>query len=123
MDTKRVTSEGASLADGKCPVCGKAFAYYAGLWAYKIILRRGGRILYFCSWSCLCAWRKAHPDMRLSENKKANKKRNEEIYRVYLAEKPSYRELGERYGLSPQSIGRIITKISDEKDREESKKG
>jgi hypothetical protein len=61
--------------------------------------------------------------MRLSENKKANKKRNEEIYRAYLVEKPSYRELGERYGLTPQSIGRIITKISGEKDREESKKG
>lgn len=61
--------------------------------------------------------------MRLSENKKANKKRDEEIYRAFLAEKPSYRELGERYGLTPQSIGRIILKISGEKDINENKKG
>lgn len=123
MGTKKVTSDGVSLMEGKCPICGKRFVYYAGLWVYKTILRRGGRILYFCSWSCLCTWRRKHPDMRLSENKKANKKRDEEIYRAFLAEKPSYRELGERYGLTPQSIGRIILKISGEKDINENKKG
>ena len=66
MGTKREVSENVSLMDGKCPVCGKAFAYYAGMWAYKI-QKRGGQTLYFCGWNCMCAYRKANPktDRRL----------------------------------------------------------
>lgn len=43
----------------KCKQCGKVFAVEdASRYAYKEGCR--SRVRYFCSWGCLCAFRKTH---------------------------------------------------------------
>ena len=38
--------------------------------------------------------------------------RDKEIVQIYLSEKPTYRELGERYGLSHERIRQLLTKFA-----------
>ena len=46
-----------------CPICGKAFIP-APLHVYKRNYGRPGRTKYFCKYSCMIAWDRAHPRKR-----------------------------------------------------------
>lgn len=55
----------APFLERKCPQCGKTFC--TGIvsdWAYKARNKTKSDYPYvfFCSWKCLCAWRKEHEE-------------------------------------------------------------
>lgn len=51
------------INEKKCATCGKIF-FPTALHVYKRNYGRAGRTKYFCKYSCMTAWDRAHPHKR-----------------------------------------------------------
>ncbi len=58
----------------KCPVCGKMFIVPSlSAWVYRksdYAISGTGKILYFCTWSCMRKWEKAYEERIIEDRRK-----------------------------------------------------
>lgn len=96
------------FAEKRCAHCGKIFCVRSSEWAYKI---DGKRRNWFCTWSCLCAYRRKHvgstgrkrerrtPAELIERNRDICKKRNEGV---------SIEALAAEHGLTESQVYKIV---------------
>ena len=93
----------------QCSTCGKEFCEASPDWAYKI-RRPDNSTKYFCSWSCLCAYRKKYGETRkrtLRHRSSRVFERNQEIYSKRRAG-ASIEDLAHEYNLAESYIYKMM---------------